>query len=195
MQGITTVSLPVNIMSTIKNKKRKILEGGPEGAKRAAISLLAYREQTEKELLSKLMEKGFSREDAEEAVAFTVEKQYLSERRYYLRFAEFCGKNKHFGRRRIIQEARRKGFSERTIAAYTDEALQDVDFGESCYEALCQFRHKDRQKLTASLLRRGFSTSDVRHALDRYTEEQGAFEEGEDFFEDDSPYDGDFADE
>ena len=107
-----------------------------EGAKKAAISLLAYKEQTEKELFSKLLEKGFSKEDAAEAVAFTVEKQYLSERRYYLRFAEFCGKNKHFGRRRIVQEARRKGFSDRTIAEYTEEALQDVDFDESCYAAL-----------------------------------------------------------
>lgn len=158
----------------VRNKRKRISEGGVEGAKKAAISLLAYKEQTEKELFSKLLEKGFSKEDATEAVAFTVEKQYLSERRYYLRFAEFCGKNKHFGRRRIVQEARRKGFSDRTIAEYTEEALQDVDFDESCYEALLSLKKDSREKLTASLLRRGFSTANVRNAIARYEEEQGA---------------------
>ena len=175
-----------------------MLEEGAEGAKRTAISLLAYREQTEKELFSKLLDKGFSKEDAAEAVAFTVEKQYLSERRYYMRFAEFCGRNKHFGKRRILQEARRKGFSEKTIAEYTDEALADVNFDESCYEALVQFRKQSKRKLMASLLRRGFTTANVRYAFMRYEEEHDRslddLFEGDGDFEDDL-FEGDNADE
>ena len=63
------------MIRTKRSKKKKVLEATPEGAKRAAISLLAHREQTEKELLSKLIERGFSREDALEAVEFAKEKQ------------------------------------------------------------------------------------------------------------------------
>lgn len=186
------------INSSIKNKRKKVLEGGVEGAKKAAISLLAYKEQTEKELFTKLLEKGFSREDAAEAVAFTIEKQYLSEKRYYMRFAEFCGKNKHFGRRRIVQEARRKGFSEKTIEKYTEEALADVDFDESCYEALTHFRKGSKEKLTASLLRRGFTTANVRYAFMRYEQQSGGsleslFEESAEL--EDDLFDGGFADD
>ena len=172
--------------NTLKNKRKKTVESSPEGAKKAAISLLAYKEQTEKELYTKLLEKGFSKEDAAAAVAFTVEKQYLSEKRYYLRFAEFCGKNKHFGKRRIVQEARRKGFSDKTIEFYTEEALADVNFDESCYEALLQFHKTSKEKLTASLLRRGFSTANVRYALSRYEQEQGDLPCGDGFFEEEA---------
>lgn len=156
-----------------RNKKRPMLEQGTEGAKKAAVSLLAYREHTEKELRTKLIDKGFSKEEAEAAVAFTIEKSYLSEKRYYLRYAEFCARTKHFGKRRITQEAKRKGFSSETIALYTSEALEGVDFNECCYEALLHIRHTTKEKQTAALLRRGFSTGNMRYAFEKYQNEIG----------------------
>jgi regulatory protein len=163
----------------IRNKKRAALEKNEEGAKRTAVSLLAYREHTEKELYTKLTERGFSKQDAAAAVAFAVEKKYLSERRYYLRFAEFCAKSKHFGKRRIAQEAKRKGFSSETVAFYTDEALADVNFDEICYEALVGLRHTDKEKQTAALLRRGFTVGNMRYAFEKQGKEAELSEEME----------------
>ena len=169
-----------------RKKKRPIPEQGPEGAKKAAVSLLAYREHTEKELLEKLIDRGFSREDARAAVDFTIEKSYLSEKRYYLRYAEFCARTKHFGKRRIAQEAKRKGFSAETVALYTAEALKDVDFDECCFEALLQIRHTTKEKMTATLLRRGFSAGNMRYAFEKYQREIGPlFQEASDDEEDD----------
>lgn len=162
-----------------RNKKRAVVEKNAEGAKRAAISFLAYREHTGKELYTKLVDRGFSREDAAGAVAFVTEKDYLSERRYYVRFVEFCAKNKLYGRRRIGQEARRKGFSEETIVLYTDEALLGIDFDDRCFEALKKVHHTERDKQTAYLLRKGFSVSNIRYAFERYKEEIGPLWENE----------------
>ena len=170
----------------IRNRNKAAIEKNEESAKRTAISLLAYREHTERELTTKLLERGFSKEDAAAAVAFAVEKNYLSERRYYLRFAEYCARTKHFGKRRIAQEAKRKGFSSETVALYTDQALADVDFDEICYEALLRIGHTGREKQTAALLRRGFTTGNMRYAFEKQGAEDSfsAFEENDDPFRD-----------
>lgn len=179
------------MIRTKRSKKKKVLEATPEGAKRAAISLLAHREQTEKELLSKLIERGFSREDALEAVEFAKEKQYLSEQRYFFRFVEFYGKNKQFGRRRILQEAKRKGFSEEVVELYAKDALMQVDFDSGCFEALKKMKPSGKEKLTAALLRRGYSMYNVRYAFERYEEEIGSLEGSAADFEEEFFDDGD----
>ena len=91
-------------------RNRKIAESEEEGAIRMAISLLAYKENTEKELFRKLLDRGCTEEDAKAAVRFAVEKNYLCEERYFQRFAERCAIDRLFGKRRVIQEARRNGF-------------------------------------------------------------------------------------
>lgn len=116
-------------------RNRKIAESEEEGAIRMAISLLAYKENTEKELFRKLLDRGCTEEDAKAAVRFAVEKNYLCEERYFQRFAERCAIDRLFGKRRVIQEARRKGFSERTIKEAAD-FLKEMDFDELCYRAL-----------------------------------------------------------
>lgn len=154
-------------------RRNKKAEGGAEGAIRAAISILAYRENTEKTLRDKLISRGFTEEEAEEAVKFTVEKNYLCESRHFLRFVEFYGKNKFFGKRRILQEARRKGFSEETVRNYAAEAMAQVDFDELCYAALCRCRKDTKEKIEAALLRRGYTMSNVRYAFGHYEELHG----------------------
>ncbi len=156
----------------MRRKGRKS-EGGTEGAIKAAISILAYRENTRKTLYEKLISRGFSEEEATEAVEFAVEKNYLSERRHFIRFVEFYAKNKLFGKRRILQEARRKGFSEETVRTYAAEAFAQVDFDEACYVALCRCKCDVKEKTVATLVRRGYSMSNVRYAFDHYEETHG----------------------
>ena len=167
-----------------RNKKKTAVEKNAEGAKRTAISLLAYREHTQKELFEKLLDRGFSREDAEGAVAFAVEKNYLSEQRYYTRFVEFCAKSKLYGRRRIYQEARKKGFSADAIDLYTEEALLEVNFDEICFQALQNIHSATKERQTSHLLRRGFSVSNIRYAFEKYQNEVGPLwqnDEGQDY--------------
>ena len=151
----------------------KTPEDSTENAIKSAISILAYKENTEKELFDKLVAKGFSKEKASEAVAFVVEKKYLCEHRYFLRFVEFYGNTKHLGKRRILREARRKGFSENVIDGYFEEALSQVNFDEGCYGALCRCKSQNKEKACAMLLRRGYTVGNLHYALDKYEEQHG----------------------
>ena len=147
-------------------RNRKIAESEEDGAIRMAISLLAYKENTEKELFRKLLDRGCTEEDAKAAVRFAVEKNYLCEERYFQRFAERCAIDRLFGKRRVIQEARRKGFSERTIK-------EAADFHELCYRALKKAGNGSKEKTVVALNRRGFSTTNIRYAFLAWEEEFG----------------------
>ena len=135
-------------------RNRKIAESEEEGAIRMAISLLAYKE------------------NAKAAVRFAVEKNYLCEERYFQRFAERCAIDRLFGKRRVIQEARRKGFSERTIKEAAD-FLKEMDFDELCYRALKKAGNGSKEKTVVALNRRGFSTTNIRYAFLAWEEEFG----------------------
>lgn len=153
-------------------RNRKIAESGEEGAIRMAISLLAYKENTEKELFRKLLDRGCTEEDAKAAVRFAVEKNYLCEERYFQRFAERCATDRLFGKRRVMQEARRKGFSERTIKEAAD-FLKEMDFDELCYRALKKAGNGSKEKTAVALNRRGFSATNIRYAFLAWEEEFG----------------------
>jgi len=169
-------------------KPKKNFEDTPEEAKKSAVALLAYKENTEKELYDKLTARGFSKENAAAALAFVTEKNYLSEKRYFLRFVEYCGNNKHFGRRRIEAEIYQKGFSAATVAACAEEVYEKIDFDAQCYEALLLLKKDGREKARAALLRRGYSGDNVRYAFARFEKETGkGYGEGED---EDGTYDG-----
>ena len=174
-------------------KPKKNFEDSPEKAKETAVALLAYKENTEKELYDKLTARGFSKENAAAALAYVVEKHFLSEKRYFLRLVEYCGNVKRFGRRRIMAEIYQKGFSAATVEEYSEEAFGKIDFDENCYEALTLLKKSDREKARAALLRRGYSGDNVRYAFARFEKETGRpYGEGgdEDGYENDAV--GDF---
>ena len=155
------------------NKPKKNLEDTPDAAKKAAVALLAGKENTEKELYDKLIARGFSKENAAAALAFVVEKKYLSEKRYFLRLVEYCAGVKRYGRRRIQAEIRQRGFSAATVEEYSEEAFGKIDFDENCYEALTHLKKDDREKARAALLRKGYSGDNVRYAFSRFEKETG----------------------
>ena len=148
-------------------KKTRKAAGGAEEAKKAAVSLLADKENTEKELFDKLVTRGFSPEDAEIALAYVVGKGYLCEERYFLRFVENCARSRLLGRRRILAEAKQKGFSEKTTAALSQRAFEDMDFDALCYEAYKRCRLETKEKIAQALLRRGYDVSNVRAAFEK----------------------------
>lgn len=152
-----------------KNRKNNQIEDTAENAMRTAISLLAYKENTKKELFSKLVERGYSRENAMEAVDFTVGKGYLSEERYLDRYIESCVKSL-YGKNRILMTARKKGFEE---DLFTNDLFTSVNFDEYCYVALLKCKKTNATKARNTLLRRGYSSAEITRSLKRYLTENG----------------------
>ena len=141
------------------------------GAVKAGLSVLSYGAHSKRSLCRKLTQKGFSAAVASEAAGRLAELGYIDEDADALREAQRCVA-KLWGRKRICAHLYEKGYSEESVrkALYS---LEDdgVDFAEVCADRLRQSSRalpkdpKELQKLVASLMRYGFSGSEIKEAM------------------------------
>lgn len=138
-------------------------------AYRSALSSLGFVQSSHKALYRKLLMKGHSRDAAERAIELVREKRYIDESCLALRRAELMVE-KHKGKSRIISKLYEEGFCEdalEDVKAY----LSEIDFSEACAEMIrkkygevpCDRR--EREKMYASLMRAGFSSSEIKEAV------------------------------
>ena len=138
-------------------------------ARERALYLLGLRDYACKELEQKLYT-----EAPPETAAAVVERLrqvgLLDDRRYAARLARSLSEGKHYPRRRIEQELRRRGIDSLTAQS----AAEEVD-GEDYEQALALLQKKyynklndpdSRRRVIAALARRGFSYGAIRRAFD-----------------------------
>lgn len=136
-----------------------------------AADFLAYGDNTEKQLYEKLCRKGFPKEACAAAVGFCVEKHYIDEEAQLRRFMDMLCTRKKYGLRRIRQEIYQKGFSDRAVKAVFSDMAQTLDFDSAVRSRVKKlgadaFSAPDKKKrATASLLRLGFSYSEIQRAV------------------------------
>jgi regulatory protein len=136
--------------------------------KNRGLALLSYRPMSAKELLDKLIRKGEEPACAEEAVRWLLARGYLDEVRYAgMVVRHYAGKG--YGPGRIRQELQRRGVPRELW----DEAMEELPEQDDTLDAFLAARLKnpgDRaqvQKVSAALIRRGFSWEEIRAALAR----------------------------
>ncbi len=132
-----------------------------------AVSLLARRDHSEKELINKLHQKGYD-EGAEAALEKLRNGGYVSDERFARLYTRELQTLKKYGKKRIEQELYRKGI-ERDIIR---EVLDETDFSESELVELIERKYgrylsdeKGVQKAVNGLLRMGYSYGEIRDAL------------------------------
>ncbi len=140
--------------------------------KTKAVELLSYRPMSAKELRDKLIQKGEGPEAAEAAVDWLCEKGLLDDGRYAgMVVRHYAGKG--YGEGRIRQELQRRGVPRE----FWEEALQELPEPEDKLNAYLKTKLKDPedraqvQKVSAALIRRGFSWEEIRTALARFRSE------------------------
>ena len=146
-------------------------------ATKKGLSLLGYGASSQKALCRKLVMKGFSKEIAQKAAKDISKNGFINESTDAAREAERCAA-KLWGKKRIIAHLRSKGYSEENVreAVYS---LEDsgIDFAEVCAERLKKAVDslpsdpKEMQKLIASLMRYGFSGSEIKEAIKAFSNE------------------------
>ncbi len=138
-------------------------------ARERALYLLGLRDYACKELEQKLYTEA-TPEIAAAVVERLCQVGLLDDERYAARLARSLSEVKHFPRRRIEQELRRRGIS--SVLAQT--AVADLD-GEDFEQALALLQKKyynklsdpdSRRRVVAALARRGFSYGAIRRAMD-----------------------------
>ena len=136
----------------------------------AAAKQLSYRALSSAMLRDRLLAKGHDEEAADYALAWLTERRLLDDPAY----AESVVRGytrKGYGAARIRQELTRRGIDRETAAA----ALQTFSPNEAQMLALLEKRlrgdvsdRKEIEKAVAALQRRGFSWSEIKHALETY---------------------------
>ena len=140
-------------------------------AKSKALYLLEFRDYSRRDMVMRL-KKDFDEPSAEAAADYLEDIGALDDARYAENIIRHLISGKHYGRRRILQELAQKGIDRRTAEA----ALETFDHSETDeIRSLLEGKFarnlddpKDIRRTVASLLRYGYSQSDIFDALRDY---------------------------
>lgn len=145
----------------------------PKRAKLRSMNLLQSREYTEKQLKDKLLQGGYPEQIAEEALEYVKSYHYIDDDRYAATYIEYHAESK--SRQRIIQDLMRKGISKECIETQWQKAEElgvSVNEEKMILEILEKKNYvdkeadmKERQKMYAFLLRKGFSCEKIRKVM------------------------------
>lgn len=129
-------------------------------------NILGYADQTEGRLREKLLERGYDRETADQAIERAIELGFLDEYRLGVRRYRYLAEVRLLGAARIRAELRQYGFREDTVKKlFGDcEELYDIDFGENCARLLRRRGGVLDRKNYAYLRGRGYSGDDIAEA-------------------------------
>lgn len=162
-----------------QNKKKKYqdvdltekeIEKQKSRAKQRSLYLLQERDLTKHQLIEKLKKTGYCQEAIDFAVSFVVGRKYVDDEQYVRNYVAF--KNSGKTRKQMEQDlVYKKGVS----MSIVKEIFAELDFNDESEMIVKYMRQKGitketdfdkKQKFIASMLRKGFSMSDIRKALD-----------------------------
>ncbi len=142
-----------------------------------ASELLSRRDHSEKELFTKLRQKGFAA-GAEEAIEKLRDYGYVNDERFAASYAAELRRLKHFGKRRIEQELFKKGIDREIVSGVLDSL--EFDENELC-ELITRkyYRNLDTekgvQKTINALVRAGYGYREIKDALSLIAENEGDY--------------------
>ena len=142
------------------------------GTKAKAANMIASRPLSKKELQKRLVQKGSDAGDAQDAVQWLEELGAVDDEAYAATLVRHYS-SRGYGAARVREELHRRGVPRELW----DEAIAQIPDSSETLDALIQKKTrgdladpKERKRVCDALLRRGFSWSEVRAALGRYTE-------------------------
>ena len=146
----------------------------PKRCKLRAMNLLQKKDYTEKQLRDKLSEGLYPVDIIDDAIHYVKAYHYLDDERYARDYITYHMSIR--SRNRIIQDLTGKGISKDIFMPIVEELYveEDSDVELDQIRKLLAKKHydqeetdfKDKQKIMAFLLRKGFQMSDIRRAMD-----------------------------
>jgi regulatory protein len=135
----------------------------------SACASFAYTQGSLKSLYRNLIQKGFSKESSSMAIDIVESRGFVDEDEIAARRAEIM-LSKLWGKNRILQKLREEGFSDVVIKGAL-ESIENADFAENCAKVIekrysqIPTERREREKMYASLVRMGFSSSEIKKAM------------------------------
>ena len=168
---MTSDQKPVNIGEPDNSKKPS-----HKNALNSALRILTPREHSKYELVQKLKQRGFSRQDIDAAITSCERFDYINDERtaqVYIRQL----KRKGYGKKRIQLELNKKGLKGARIQSILDQSVSETDEREGADRVLKKnikrFEReknalKRRDKIYRFLHSRGFSQGVIAEILKRH---------------------------
>ena len=145
----------------------------PKRAKLRAMNLLKSRSYTTAQLKEKLEAGGYPKEIIGEAVEYVASFGYVDDSQYALDFIEYNKEMK--SKNRIVNDLLKKGISGAVIEAAWEEAVgnnkqelekeQIIRWVEKKHFSPQTATYEEKQKMMASLYRKGFAIDTIRSVL------------------------------
>ena len=144
-------------------------------ARLRAMNLLQKKDYTEKQLRDKLAEGLYPSDLVDDAIAYVKSYKYLDDDRFARDYIAYHMSMR--SRNRILQDLTGKGISKDKILSVMEELYEEeeTDVELDQIQKLLLKKHydsemdyKDKQKLMAFLVRRGYSLDKVKHAMNCY---------------------------
>lgn len=137
-----------------------------------AVDLLATREHSRREIVTKLTQRGYEKEIAEETAEKLIEYGYLSDERYARLYARELKEKKKYGNGRIKQELFRKGIDRdiiENILSENDENEEEVicDILRRKYPRFAE-DEKIKNRAINALLRYGYRIPEIKKAMNLF---------------------------
>ena len=129
-----------------------------------AVGYLARAEQSRFGLTRKLIEKKYEKQYVEAALTYLEGRGYLSDLRFATAWLNTRRTNHYEGRSRLAAELASRGIARDVANTALDEFFTENDEMEICrkaYEKLS--KSKSGEKLTAAMLRQGFTQKQIRN--------------------------------
>jgi len=141
-------------------------KAGFSEAYKAALNIVAYRDNTAKKLRDKLKMRGFDSETVEAVLEKLRFDGYLNEERMIINAAHHLATVKLYGKRRIRSELYGRGFDRQLIDSLDFECseLEEIDFYENCAKLLQKRGGNYDPKTVAYLQRYGYSVQEIKYA-------------------------------
>ena len=138
-----------------------------------ALKLIEIRDRTQKEMRTKLLEKGYDEETAEKEIAFLKEYGYIDDKRFAAHFTTDAINLKKWGKGRIRTELLRKGIDRDAVDNILEDAFMELD-DNRLYELMeKRFKNsdlssmKERTRIFNFYMRRGFAPDEIKGAINR----------------------------
>lgn len=138
-----------------------------------AAQRCSVKEYCRTDIVKKLIAKGASESDAEAAADQLEKENYLNDERYLRAFVADKFRFDHWGKQKIVQALRLKGFSSQEAAEAFHETVSEEDYAETLRDFLtaklrttkADTPFAQRQKVARSAISRGFEPHLVFKAL------------------------------
>lgn len=144
-------------------------------AVRLGATIVSGSDKSASAVLRKLRDKGISKESSEHAVALLIRRGYIDEDAQCERIADTLLRYKRYGRGRIVQYLIAHGYPADT-AKKAASSLDDEDVAsalarniENKFQGIEEYSPADTKKAVASLMRLGFTSSEIFSEIRRIT--------------------------